>query len=64
MLINAGYNNRDISVFMVYNWDHDFCEMEKKRLKCLEWKVQISDCRYRPLDQIHDNYNQRELKQV
>lgn len=59
MLINAGYSHKDISVFMVYNWDHDFHEMEKKRLKCWEWKMQISDCRYRPLDQTYDNYNPR-----
>ncbi len=59
MLINASYSHKDISVFMVYNWDHDFREMEKKRLKCWEWKVQISDCRYRPLDQTYDNYNPR-----
>jgi hypothetical protein len=31
--------------------------MERKRIKCWEWKVQIADCRYRPLDQIYDNYN-------
>ena len=30
--------------------------MEKKRIKCWEWKVQISDCRYRPLDQTFDRY--------
>jgi hypothetical protein len=59
MLLGAGYNNKDISVFMIYNWEHDFHEMEKKRLKCWEWKVQISDCRYRPLDQTFDNYNPR-----
>jgi hypothetical protein len=57
MLIDAGYSHKDISVFMIYNWDQDFREMEKKRLKCWEWKVQISDCRYRPLDQTYDNYN-------
>jgi hypothetical protein len=57
MLIDAGYSNKDISIFMIYNWEQDFHEMEKKRLKCWEWKVQISDCRYRPLDQTYDNYS-------
>jgi len=57
MLVNAGYPGKDIYVFMIYNWDHDFKEMEKKRLKCWEWKVQIADCRYRPLDQTYDSYN-------
>ena len=59
MLMDAGYSHKDISVFMLYNWDHDFCEMEKKRLKCWDWRVQISDCRYRLLDQTYDNYNPR-----
>jgi hypothetical protein len=62
MLIGAGYSCKDISIFMIYNWDHDFREMEKKRSKCWEWKVQISDCRYRPLDQTYDNYNPRKAQ--
>lgn len=59
MLVDAGYPAKDIYVFMIYNWDHDFRAMEMKRLKCWEWKVQIADCRFRPLDQIYDNYNSR-----
>ena len=31
--------------------------MEMKRLKCWEWKVQVADRRYRPLNQTYDNYN-------
>jgi hypothetical protein len=56
LFLEAGYNHRDISVFMLYNWDLDFLDMEKKRIKCWKWGVQISDCRYRPLDQLYDNY--------
>ena len=56
ILNEAGYNSKDIYVFMIYNWDLDFEEMEKKRKKCWEWKVQISDCRNRPLTQLYDNY--------
>ncbi|MFW9880420.1 MAG: radical SAM protein [Candidatus Thorarchaeota archaeon] len=56
VLVNAGYNRNSITIFMIYNWDLDFREMEKKRIKCLEWGVQISDCRYRPLNQLHDYY--------
>jgi hypothetical protein len=52
----AGYNSKEIYVFMIYNWDLDFDEMELKRIKCWEWKVQISDCRNRPLTQLDDNY--------
>jgi hypothetical protein len=42
---------------MLYNWELNFKEMEKKRKKCWEWKVQIADCRFRPLDQLYDNYH-------
>jgi len=57
ILMNGGYNHKEIFVFMVYNWDIPFEEMEEKRIKCWRWKVQISDCRYRPLDQTHDLYH-------
>lgn len=57
MLVDAGYRGREIYVFMLYNWTHNFNKMEKKRLKCWEWKVQIADCRYRPLNQVFDNYD-------
>ncbi|WP_319508920.1 hypothetical protein [uncultured Methanolobus sp.] len=56
VLVDAGYNIKNIAVFMIYNWDLDFEEMERKRIKCLEWGVQISDCRYRPLGQLFDYY--------
>lgn len=59
ILENAGFNRKDIYIFMIYNWNLDFEEMEKKRIKCYEWKVQISDCRNRPLTQLHDNYEPR-----
>lgn len=52
----AGYRRKDICVFMLFNWEIPFDEMEYKRLKCWEWKVQISDCRYRPIDQLHDDF--------
>ena len=58
-LTEAGYRRADIFVFMIYNWEIDFKKMERKRKKCIEWGVQIADCRYRPLDQKNDNYNPR-----
>lgn len=58
-LVRSGYRRNDISVFMLYNWELSFKEMEKKRLKCWKWKVQISDCRYRPLNQTFDKYRPR-----
>jgi hypothetical protein len=57
LLQSVGYRNRDMYVFMIYNWEIPFKEMEKKRIKCWEWKVQIADCRYRPLNLVYDNYN-------
>jgi hypothetical protein len=57
ILVAGGYNYCDVYVFMLYNWDIPFEVMERKRIKCWEWKVQIADCRYRPLDQIYDRYN-------
>lgn len=59
MLIKAGYNRKNIYVFVLYNWDIPFKEMEKKRIKCWQWKIQISDCRYRPIDQTFDDYSPR-----
>lgn len=58
ILKKVGYNlHEDVFIFMIYNWDISFEEMEKKRIKCWEWKVQITDCRYRPLNQTYDRYN-------
>lgn len=59
ILVNAGYRNSDISIFMIYNWDLTFQEMEEKRIQCWEWKVQINDCRYRPLNWTYDEYKPR-----
>jgi hypothetical protein len=58
-LLKAGYKAKDISVFILFNWHHGFEEVEKKRLKCWEWGVQISDCRFRPLNQMYDHFNSR-----
>ena len=57
ILVNAGYRMNDIYIFMLYNWEIPFKEMEKKRLKCWEWGVQIADCRFRPLNQTFDHYS-------
>lgn len=64
ILIDGGYISRDIYIFMLYNWDIPYEEMELKRIKCWEWKVQIADCRYRPLNQTFDNYNPMKIDQT
>ncbi len=53
----AGYPAKEIYVFMVYNWNLPFDVMEEKRKACFGWHVQISDCRFRPLDQMYDHYS-------
>lgn len=57
ILRRVGYGTRDIYVFMLYNHALEYEELERKRLKCREWGVQIADCRFRPLDQTFDNYD-------
>lgn len=61
-LINAGYRSKELYVFMLYNWKFSLEEMEKKRRKCWHWKVQIADCRYRPLNQTYDYYDPKKLQ--
>lgn len=63
LLTKAGFNSKEISIFMIYNYEIPYKEMEEKRVKCAEWKVQITDCRYRPLDAEDDNYSSYKRKQ-
>jgi len=60
ILEDVGYNRKEIYIFMIYNWDIPFEKMEQKRLKCWEWKIQIADCRNRPLNQLYDNFDSTE----
>lgn len=62
LLIEAGFTAKEISVFMIYNYEPNYEEMEEKRVKCAEWGVQITDCRYRPLDATFDNYSSYKTK--
>lgn len=64
ILEEAGYRRKSISIYMIFNWDIPFNEMEKKRAKCFEWGVQITDCRYRPIDITSDNYNPHKKSQT
>jgi hypothetical protein len=57
ILTKAGFSNKDIFVFMIYNFDIPFEDMVKKAEHCKKWGVQIADCRYRPLESTYDNYN-------
>ena len=64
LLIEAGFKAKEISIFMIYNYEPDYEEMEEKRVKCAEWGVQITDCRYRPLDATDDNYSSYKKEQT
>jgi len=57
ILKRAGYLAKNISVFMIYNFNISYENMLKKIAKCKRWGVQILDCRYRPLDLDYDGYN-------
>ena len=62
LLISAGFTAKEISVFMIYNYELTYEEMEEKRVKCAKWGVQITDCRYRPLNQTFDHYSSYKTK--
>jgi hypothetical protein len=57
LFVNAGYNPKDISIFMIYNFDIPYEIMLRKLEFCEKWGVQITDCRFRPLDSTFDNYS-------
>ena len=63
LLIKAGYKSKDISVFMIYNFDTSYEHMLKKLNYCKRWGVQITDCRYRPLISTYDHYNPQKFRQ-
>ena len=61
ILIKGGFKAKELSIFMIYNYEEngglDYIELEKKRVKCAKWGVQITDCRYRPLERTYDEYS-------
>lgn len=56
ILKNVGYRKEDISVFMLFNHELTFTELEYKRMYCYDWGVQVTPCRFRPLDSLSDGY--------
>lgn len=44
MLYKAGYERKDIMVFMICNWQIKFSECLKKLDLCKIWNVQVADC--------------------
>lgn len=64
ILKDAGFSPRLISVFMLYNHEQSFEELENKRRYCWEWGVQVTNCRYRPLDALDDQFHGRKKNQT
>ena len=44
MLMVAGYRSRDITVFMICNWEISYEECLKKLYLCAIWSVKVADC--------------------
>ena len=64
LLTDAGFTAKEISIFMIYNYEPNYEEMEEKRVECANWGVQITDCRYRPLKATFDNYSSYKRSQT
>lgn len=66
MLKIAGYNNREITVFIICNWKRTFEENMKKMELCKVWGVKIADCYFdnQLSPNIKPNYwNEKEIKE-
>jgi hypothetical protein len=63
ILVEAGFQRKEIQVFMLYNHDLSPEELMKKVERCFQLGVQVSDCRFRPLDRFSDGYNPRAASQ-
>lgn len=59
ILIDAGFDKRLISVFILVNYVEPFDVIEAKRVELAKLGVQIVLCRYIPLNQTYDNYKPR-----
>lgn len=57
ILVDAGYKHGDISIFMIYNYNLTYTEVETKRSLIYQLGCQVNDCRYHPTTQTYDNYN-------
>ncbi len=44
MLIASGYRSKDITVFMICNWEISYEECLKKLYLCAIWSVKVADC--------------------
>lgn len=65
ILLQGGYESKEVYIFMLYNHQNvSYAQMRDKLEECRKWKVQVIDCRFRPLDRTDDNYNPRAKRQL
>jgi len=65
ILLQAGYHSKEVYIFMLYNHQSiPYDEMREKLEQCRRWRVQVIDCRFRPLDRTEDNYDPRTKRQT
>ena len=64
ILEEGGFRRADTSVFMLLNYEQPYSELEFKRMYCWYWGVQVTNCRYRPLDQLNDNFKGKRKNQT
>ncbi|MBP5421689.1 MAG: Fe-S oxidoreductase [Paludibacteraceae bacterium] len=63
-ILKQVYAPKHISVFVLYNYEQPFEDLENKRRYCWDWKVQVTNCRYRPLDALDDLFQGRKKNQT
>jgi hypothetical protein len=63
ILREVGYSRRNLQVFILYNHDLGPEEILAKVELCYRWKIQVADCRFRPLDRFTDGYNPQKRSQ-
>ena len=56
VLQSAGFAPKDTQVFMLFNHELRPEVLMAKVQQCFDWGVQVSDCRFRPLDRFEDGY--------
>ena len=56
ILYKAGYNPKDIIIFMICNWNIPYNECVKKMDLCKVWNVKIADCYYDNQINIHKRF--------
>lgn len=64
ILIEAGFARKSLQVFMLTNHELSPEEVHAKVEQCYRWGVQVSDCRFRPLDLFEDGYQPQKKTQL